>query len=88
MTEKHFPIKDITPLTKYDYWNRQHHIFFKQTPIIDLEMIYGHTGNEQVFVFDKYGEWCDEGVYHEALNLENTYDEVKWFDSFNSNTYG
>ena len=35
-----------------------------------------------MFLFDKFGVWEEEGVNHEALSLEATYDERKWMDGF------
>ena len=37
-----------------------------------------------MYVFDKYGSWVDEGVYSDALSLEKTYNESKWYDEFKS----
>ena len=34
-----------------------------------------------MFLFDKRGEWHDEGVYHDALSMEKTYNETNWYDS-------
>ena len=30
-----------------------------------------------MYVFDKSGEWKDEGVYHKALDMENTFSEFE-----------
>ncbi len=49
---------------------------------IDLEMVYAHYGTKEIFLFDKFGSWEEEGVEHEALSLEKTYDEQKWMDGF------
>ena len=45
-------------------------------------MVYAHHGTKEMFVFDKFGTWEEAGVGHEALSLENTYDELKWMDGF------
>ena len=78
--EKYVPVKTLVPITKYDYAVFQNRVFFKQSPILDLDMIYANISNRELFFFDKFGEWHDEGVSHEKLNLENTYNEHTWFD--------
>ena len=40
-----------------------------------------------MYLFDKGGEWKDEGVYHESLNMENTFSETNWYDEFNANSF-
>ena len=53
-----------------------------QPYFFDLEMIYAHHGTKELFVFDKFGKWLKEGVNHEALSLDNTYDEQKCMDGY------
>ena len=50
-------------------------------------MIYANHSTKEMFVFDKEGQWHDEGIYHEALSVENTYNEGVWFDEFNADTH-
>uniref|UniRef100_A0A7S3MV86 Uncharacterized protein n=1 Tax=Strombidium inclinatum TaxID=197538 RepID=A0A7S3MV86_9SPIT len=85
--EKYVPIKQIIPITKYDYWCASWWCQLKQNNIIDLDMIYANQSNKEMYIFDKEGEWNDEGVYHEGLNVENTFDEATWYDEFNSDTH-
>ena len=40
-----------------------------------------------MYVFDKAGEWHDEGVQHDALSLEKTYNEANWYDEFSANNF-
>ena len=40
-----------------------------------------------MYVFDKEGTWEDEGVYHEALGMDNTYNETNWYDEFNVQSF-
>ena len=83
----YLPINEVIPITKYDYWCASWLCFFKQNNIIDLDMIYAARSTKEMFVFDKSGEWKDEGVYHEALNMENTFVETNWYDEFNANQF-
>lgn len=55
----------------------------KQHNCLDLDMIYANHSTKEMFVFDKGGEWNDEGVYHDALNMDNTFHETHWYDEFN-----
>ena len=82
---KYVPLKYVVPITRHDYECLFNKVWFKQSPILDIDMIYGHYGTHEVFVFDKYGQWHDEGLEHEKLSLENTYDETNWFDEFTPN---
>ena len=34
-------------------------------------MVYAHISTKDMCVFDKMGNWYDEGVYHAALNCVN-----------------
>ena len=77
------PIKEIIPISKYDYWCASWHCFMKQHNCLDLDMIYANHITKEMYVFDKHGEWNDEGVYHEALNMDSTFKETDWYDEFN-----
>ena len=77
------PIKEMIPITKYDYWAASWMCFMKQHNCLDLDMIYANHVTKEMFVFDKGGEWKDEGVYHEAVNMDNTFNETNWYDEFN-----
>ena len=77
------PIKEVIPVSKYDYWCASWWCFMKQNNCLDLDMIYANQITKEMYVFDKTGEWNDEGVYHEALNMENTFKETDWYDEFN-----
>ena len=35
-----------------------------------------------MYLFDKYGEWHDEGVEHPALSLDSTFTEQGWYDEW------
>ena len=85
--EVYMPIDEIIPITKYDYWCASWHCFMKQSPTLDLDMIYASQLTKEMFVFDKTGDWKDEGVYHEALNMENTFMETNWYDEFNPHNF-
>ena len=77
----------MIPITKYDYWCANWYLWLKQNPCIDLDMIYASQQTKEMFVFDKNGTWNDEGVYHESLNLENTFNETNWYDEFNPHNF-
>ena len=85
---EHFiPIKQLIPITKYDYWCAQWMVFFKQHNCIDLDMIYANHVTKEMFVFDKKGSWHDEGVDHDALSLDKTFNETKWYDEFSAHNF-
>jgi len=77
----YLPIDQVIPVTKYDYWGA-HRLWAKQNPCLDLDMIYANRTTKEMFVFDKNGMWNDEGVNHEALSMERTYNETNWYDEF------
>ena len=81
------PLKEVIPITPYDYWCASWILFFKQNHSIDLDMIYANHVTKEMYVFDKNGEWKDEGIYHEALSLEKTYNETNWYDEFNAHNF-
>ena len=45
-------------------------------------MVYANRITKEMYVFDKDGEWHDEGVYHDALSMDKTYNETNWYDEF------
>ena len=51
----YIPIKQIIPITPYDYWCASWTVFFKQNQCIDLDMIYANHVTKEMFVFDKSG---------------------------------
>ena len=79
------PINEFIPITKYDYWAASWRFWSKQNPILDLDMIYANRVSKEMFVFEKQGKWHDEGINHEALSMEKTYNELHWYDSFYAN---
>ena len=82
------PVSQVIPVTKYDYWcAANYRPFFKQHQCLDLDMIYANVNTKEMYVFDKGGEWHDEGVYHEALDMEKTYNETMWYDEFNPHNF-
>ena len=62
-------------------------VFFKQNNCLDLDMIYANYNTKEMFVFDKEGEWNDEGVYHEALGMDKAYNETNWYDEFSAHNF-
>mmetsp|Transcript_20902 Transcript_20902/g.18535 ORF Transcript_20902/g.18535 Transcript_20902/m.18535 type:complete len:198 (-) Transcript_20902:43-636(-) len=82
IAEKYEPLKYVVPVTKYDYRVIYGRILFKQHQTLDLDMVYGNYGSKELYVFDKYGTWDDEGLNHDKLSLENTFNETNWFDEF------
>ncbi|CAI2381463.1 unnamed protein product [Moneuplotes crassus] len=87
IAEKYEAIKNIVPVTRYDYRAIYGRILMKQNTILDLDMVYGNYGTHDLYIFDKSGEWKDEGINHEKLSLENTYNETNWFDEFTPPAY-
>ena len=81
------PIKQVVPITPYDYWVAQWMVWFKQNQSLDLDMIYANYVTKEMFVFDKEGSWSEEGINHSALSLEKTYNETNWYDEFSANNF-
>lgn len=50
-------------------------------------MIYAHKGTKEMYLFDKDGDWNDDGVYHDALSMEKTYNETDWYDEFSVHNF-
>ena len=82
----YLPIENCIPVTKYDYWGA-HKRWSKQNTCLDLDMVYANRTTKEMFVFDKAGEWLDEGVYHECLDMEHTYNETNWYDEFSVHNF-
>jgi hypothetical protein len=53
--EMFVPIKEVVPITPYDYWAACWMVWFKQNSSIDLDMIYANYITKEMFVFDKKG---------------------------------
>ena len=78
----HIPLTNLIPITKYDYWGASWAFWCKQHPTLDLDMIYADRVTKEMFMFDKFGEWKDEGIMHEGLSMEKAYNETNWYDEF------
>ena len=85
--EHWIPVKQVVPITPYDYWCASWSVWFKQNNILDLDMIYANHVTKEMFVFDKGGQWNDEGINHKALSLETTYNETDWYDEFSAHSF-
>ena len=84
----YIPVDQMIPVTKYDYWcAAAWRPFFKQNQCLDLDMVYANRNTKEMYLFDKDGEWCDDGVYHEALGLDSCYNETNWYDEFNPHNF-
>ena len=82
------PVDQMIPISKYDYWCAPvWRPFFKQNQCLDLDMVYANSNTKEMFVFDKEGEWHDDGVYHEALSMDSTYNETQWYDEFTPHNF-
>ena len=81
------PISDLIPITKYDYWCASWKFWTKQNTVLDLDMIYANRINKDMFLFGKTGQWHDEGINHEALSMEKTYNEDRWYDQWNVSNF-
>ena len=82
------PVKQVIPITKYDYWcAASYKPFFKQHQCLDLDMVYANSITKEMYLFDKSGEWHDEGIQHEALSMDSTYNETNWYDEFNPHNF-
>ena len=85
--EMFVPIKEIVPITPYDYWCASWTMWFKQHQSIDLDMIYANHVTKEMFVFDKTGDWNDEGLNHPVLSMDKTYNETNWYDEFSAHNF-
>ena len=85
--ELYVPIKQIIPITPYDYWCASWMMWFKQNQCIDLDMIYANHVTKEMYVFDKNGQWNDAGVFHDSLSMDKTYNETNWYDEFSANNF-
>jgi hypothetical protein len=83
----HVPLTNLVPITKYDYWAVSWKFWTKQNQLLDLDMIYANRSTKHMYLFDKDGEWHDEGVYHEGLNMDSTYNETNWYDEFSAHNF-
>ena len=81
------PINNVIPITRYDYWAASWKFWCKQHQCLDLDMIYANRITKEMYVFDKDGEWNDDGVYHEALSMDKTYNETNWYDEFSVHNF-
>jgi hypothetical protein len=81
------PLHQVIPITPYDYWCASWQVWFKQHNAIDLDMIYANYVTKEMFVFDKYGTWHEEGLEHPKLSLEKTFNETNWYDEFSANNF-
>jgi len=87
MQQIYMPIKEIVPITPYDYWAASWQLWMKQNNCLDFDMIYANQNSKEMYVFDKYGTWHDQGVYHDCLSVDKTFQETSWYDEFNPQSF-
>jgi hypothetical protein len=80
--ELYVPLNQWIPITPYDYWGASWMVWFKQHNCLDLDMVYANHITKEMYLFDKAGQWKDEGVYHDTLSMEKTFNETNWYDEF------
>jgi hypothetical protein len=81
------PMTNVIPITRNDYWAASWKFWAKQNQCLDLDMIYANRITKEMYLFDKDGEWNDEGVYHEGLSMDATYNETNWYDEFSVHNF-
>lgn len=81
------PLTNVIPVTKYDYWAASWKFWTKQNQLLDLDMVYANRITKEMYLFDKDGDWKDEGVYHEGLDMDATYNETNWYDEFSVHNF-
>ena len=85
---EYVPVAEMIPITKYDYWACHNYMpFFKQHQTLDLDMVYAHKTTKEMYLFDKEGEWHDDGVNHDVLSMDQRYKETDWYDEFNVHNF-
>ena len=67
------PVSNIIKIIRYDYWAASWKFWSKQNQCLYLYMIYANRNTKEMYLFDKDGEWNDDGVFHESLSMEKTY---------------
>ena len=86
LESQYVPVSHIVPITKYDYWGASWKLWSKQNTCLDLDMIYANRITKEMYLFDKAGDWHAEGVDHESVSLDKTYNERHWYDQFYVNS--
>jgi hypothetical protein len=75
-------LKNLIPTTAEEYENA--HLMGKMlhpAEFLDLEMVYLNSVEQEFLVFDKEGEWKEEGVSHPLLSMEKRFNEHQWMDT-------
>jgi len=73
-------LEDVVPITAHDFVIKKRILRGYLPDFVDGDMLYSNHKSLTTFCFDKQGTWHKDGVNHELLNLENSFNEKKWFD--------
>jgi len=79
---KHASLSNIIPVIFDDFQHANRRKMLEMPLFLDHEMIYYNLLEEEFYVFDKEGEWHQEGVNHPLLDLTQRFDERKFYDTF------
>lgn len=80
--ESEVDLKKLVPATAEEFEHA--HFLGKMlhpAAFFDLEMLYVNQGSAEFLVFDKEGEWKDEGINHPLLSMEKRFNEHQWMDT-------
>ena len=75
------PLNNVVPVTPVEF-EVAHNLgkMIHPAPFLDLEMVYLNKPKQEFLVFDKDGQWYEEGVNHPLLSLETRFNEHEWLD--------
>lgn len=80
--ESEVDLKNLIPTTAEEFENA--HMMGKMmhpAEFLDLDMVYLNRSEQEFLVFDKEGEWKEEGVNHPLLSMEQRFREHQWMDT-------
>ena len=78
---KHVSLSNLVPVIFDDFRHANRRKMFEMPEFLDHEMIYYSLFDETYYVFDKEGQWHEEGVNHPLLDINKRFDERKFYDT-------
>lgn len=71
----------MIPITYDDHQHFGLGMYFYLSDIVDRDMVYRNTLEQEDWLFDSKGNWNEEGVSHPELALAKNFRELEYYEN-------
>lgn len=74
-------LDNVIPITYDDHQHYGLGFYLYLSDIIDRDMVYRNTLEQEDWLFDSNGQWSEEGVSHPELSLAKNFREREYYEN-------